>query len=240
LKIAETVLKRRAHDIRAKSEIAKKTAEAKRDYKRKARFEKVVTAQSLVKKSLRSIQDKRRLRKLGQRANSGRRKVRTGTGESSGLMLVVRNEREAASVDSKNLLQAKGLNFSYFGILLPNNKETKDYLHLIDPYVFYGYASSDTVRALLQKRGEFVKDEAAVRRPFSDNNVIETALGHLGIICVDDIFHELWNCGKHAEEILKILRPFKLSSLNRSQGLDGNKNFRGDLGDRINETMQFI
>jgi large subunit ribosomal protein L7e len=66
------------------------------------------------------------------------------------------------------------------------------------------------VRELVYKRGygKLNKQRVAI----SDNAVIETALGAHGIVCVEDLVHEIVTVGPHFKEANNFLWPFKLSS----------------------------
>ena len=84
-------------------------------------------------------------------------------------------------------------------------------LKRVEPYVAYGYPNLKTVRELVLKRG-FGKDEGKRRIPLTDNAVVEAALGSKGIICVEDLIHEIYSVGPSFKEANNFLWPFKLSS----------------------------
>lgn len=44
--------------------------------------------------------------------------------------------------------------------------------------------------------------------------MIEQNLGRTGIICVEDLVHEIYTVGKHFREANRFLWPFKLNSPN--------------------------
>lgn len=68
----------------------------------------------------------------------------------------------------------------------------------------------------------------------SDNAVVEQSLGKYGIICMEDLIHEIYTVGPHFKQAANFLWPFKLSNptggwrakkvLNYAEG--------GDSGDR--------
>uniref|UniRef100_A0A2K6G2Y7 Ribosomal protein L30 N-terminal domain-containing protein n=1 Tax=Propithecus coquereli TaxID=379532 RepID=A0A2K6G2Y7_PROCO len=47
--------------------------------------------------------------------------------------------------------------------------------------------------------------------PLTDNTVIEEHLGRFGVICLEDLIHEIAFPGKYFQEISWLLRPFQLS-----------------------------
>ena len=76
-----------------------------------------------------------------------------------------------------------------------------------------------TVRELVYKRG-FAKVNKQ-RIPISDNSVIEGTLGPHGIICVEDLIHEIFTVGPNFKQASNFLWPFKLS--NPTGGFNGKK-----------------
>jgi large subunit ribosomal protein L7e len=80
------------------------------------------------------------------------------------------------------------------------------------------------------------------RSPLSDNAVIEAELGKYGIICVEDIIHEILTVGPNFKQVNNFLWPFKLS--NPTGGFRTRK-FRhfvegGDLGNREDHINNLI
>lgn len=83
-------------------------------------------------------------------------------------------------------------------------------LRLVEPYVTWGYPSLKTIRDLVYKRGY---GKVNVQRvALTDNEIIEEALGEYGIICIEDIIHEIYTCGPHFKEVTNFLWPFKLNA----------------------------
>jgi len=117
------------------------------------------------------------------------------------------------------------------GVFIRLNKATKNMLRLCEPYVAYGYPNLKTIRKLVYKRG-FAKIKKQ-RIPLTDNAVIEHSLGKFGIICMEDIVHELYTCGPHFPEVTRFLWPFKLSNP-KGGFIDKGRHYceGGDAGDR--------
>jgi len=117
------------------------------------------------------------------------------------------------------------------GVFIRLNKATKNMLRLCEPYVAYGYPNLKTIRMLVYKRG-FAKIKGQ-RIPLTDNAIIEHNLGKLGIICMEDIVHELYTCGPHFPEVTRFLWPFKLSNP-KGGFIDKGRHYceGGDAGDR--------
>ena len=80
----------------------------------------------------------------------------------------------------------------------------------VEPYVTYGYPSHSNVRKLIYKRGYGKVNQS--RLPLTNNEIIEGALGKHGIICIEDLIHEIVTCGPKFKEANNFLWPFKLNS----------------------------
>merc|ERR1712178_216637 len=92
------------------------------------------------------------------------------------------------------------------------NAATIKMLRLVEPYVTYGYPNLKTVRELIYKRG-FAKVNGQ-RVPITSNSVIESKLGKKGIICIEDVIHEIYTVGPNFKRVNQFLWTFKLSSPN--------------------------
>jgi len=89
-------------------------------------------------------------------------------------------------------------------------KATITMLKLIEPYITYGYPNLKTVKELIYKRG-FAKIHGN-RIPITDNSIIEGALSKFGIVCMEDLIHEIYTVGPHFKEASNFLWPIKLST----------------------------
>ncbi|XP_061668866.1 60S ribosomal protein L7-like 1 [Syngnathoides biaculeatus] len=82
-------------------------------------------------------------------------------------------------------------------------------LKIVEPYVAWGYPNLKSVRELILKRGRTKVGKSAV--PLTDNTFIEEHMGKHGIICLEDLIHEVHSVGKAFQETNNFLMPFKLS-----------------------------
>ena len=134
------------------------------------------------------------------------------------------------------LLRLRQINNAVFVKL---NAATKKMLLLVEPYIAYGYPNLKTIRELVYKRG-FAKIRGN-RIPITDNKVISDVLGKHGVICVEDVIHELYTVGPKFKVVNKFLWPFKLS--NPRGGLrDKGTQFSdgGDAGNREGYINEFV
>ncbi|GAA6048347.1 hypothetical protein JCM3770_000961 [Rhodotorula araucariae] len=98
------------------------------------------------------------------------------------------------------------------GVFVKVTKATTEMLLRVEPYITYGEVSQRTVRELVYKRGYGKVNKQRI--PLSSNQVVESSLGQYGIICVEDIIHEILTVGPHFREVTNFLWPFKLSNPN--------------------------
>jgi large subunit ribosomal protein L7e len=110
----------------------------------------------------------------------------------------------------KKILQLLRLRQIFNGVFVKLNRATLQMLKLVEPYITYGAPNLKAVRELVYKRG-FAKVNGQ-RLPITDNRVIEETLGKHGILCVEDIIHELVTVGPKFKVVNKFLWPFKLNS----------------------------
>jgi large subunit ribosomal protein L7e len=91
----------------------------------------------------------------------------------------------------------------YSALILKYDKQTFKLINLIEPYITWGYIKKSTISDLIYKRANYYGNDNQII-PL-DNNVIETNLGHLNIVCIDDIIHELSTCGKNFKDVVNFL-----------------------------------
>ncbi|XP_019498201.1 PREDICTED: 60S ribosomal protein L7-like 1 [Hipposideros armiger] len=97
-----------------------------------------------------------------------------------------------------------------------------------------------SVRELILKRGQAKVKNKII--PLTDNTVIEEHLGKFGVICLEDLIHEIAFPGKNFQAISRFLCPFHLSvarhaTKNRVGFLKevGSPGYRGE---RINQLIR--
>jgi len=104
------------------------------------------------------------------------------------------------------LLRLRQINNATFVKL---NKATLSMLRIADPYIAWGYPNLKSVRELVYKRG-FGKLEG--RRCPLTNEIIGKRLGKFGIICIEDLIHEIFTVGPHFKVANNFLWHFKLNN----------------------------
>ncbi|XP_077217071.1 large ribosomal subunit protein uL30y-like [Tasmannia lanceolata] len=140
---------------------------------------------------------------------------------------------------TRKILHLLRLRHIFDGVFVKANEGIMDMLQRIEPYVTYGYPNLKSVKELVYKKGYGKMDKQVV--PLTDNNIIEQALGKYGIICVEDIVHEIATVGSHFKEVTSFLCPVKL---NQPEGvlLRKKKQFKfgGDAGNREDHINELI
>jgi len=96
------------------------------------------------------------------------------------------------------------------GVFIKLNKATMSMLRICEPYVTWGAPNLKSVRELVYKRG-FVK-VGGNRTPITSNDIIEENLGKFGIICVEDLIHEIFTVGPNFKYATNFLWPCKLNN----------------------------
>ncbi|XP_045180338.1 60S ribosomal protein L7-like [Mercenaria mercenaria] len=98
------------------------------------------------------------------------------------------------------------------GVFIKLNKATVQMLRIAEPFITWGYPNLKSVRELIYKRG-YGKVNGR-RIPLTDNAIIEKVLGKRGIICMEDLIHEIVTVGPNFKQASNFLWPFKLNTPN--------------------------
>ncbi|KAH9292912.1 hypothetical protein KI387_041901 [Taxus chinensis] len=140
---------------------------------------------------------------------------------------------------TRKILQLLRLRQIFNGVFLKVNKATMNMLHRVEPYVTFGYPNMKSIKELIYKRGYGKVDKQRIA--LTDNSVIEKVLGRYGIICIEDLIHEIVTVGPNFTKANNFLWPFKLSA--PSGGLKKKRNHYiegGDAGNREQKINELI
>ena len=89
------------------------------------------------------------------------------------------------------------------------NKASIYMLRIVEPYIAWRYPNLKSVNELIHRGyGKINKNQIAL----TDNALIARSLGKYGIICMEDLIHEIYTVGKRFKEANNFLWSFKLSS----------------------------
>ncbi|KAF6004057.1 hypothetical protein CCYA_CCYA04G1399 [Cyanidiococcus yangmingshanensis] len=207
-RVPESVLKKRATQEKSK---AAHVAKLKREReKRKTRKAEIIRrAESYVAEYL----AKERAVIQARRAARAEGKFYVPEGAKVAFVMRIRGIRGVPPKQRK-ILQLMRLRQIHNGVFVRINYATLRMLQLIEPYVAYGYPNLKSVRELVYKRGylKVGKPGGWSRVGITSNDLVEQVLGKHGILCVEDIIHELYTCGPKFKVVNQALWPFKLAS----------------------------
>lgn len=154
------------------------------------------------------------------------------------------------------------------GAFILVSKETSEIIRQVSPYIVFGYPTHlercnigrypdlKTVEALVMKKGfGRLRSDGNKRVPLTDNSAIEKELGKFGVVCLQDIVHEIYTVGKHFNEVNAFLCPFHLSNVGlpaveESKDKEEEKPepdkkakkvvYRGNVGHKLNDILKLM
>merc|ERR1712047_204168 len=110
----------------------------------------------------------------------------------------------------KKVLQLFRLRQINNGVFIKLNKATINMLRICEPYITWGTPNIKSIREMIYKRG-FIKVDGK-RTPITSNDLVEETLGRHGIICVEDMIHEIATVGPNFKYVSNCLWPMKLNT----------------------------
>ncbi|XP_071956740.1 large ribosomal subunit protein uL30-like [Antedon mediterranea] len=231
--VPETLLKKRKKNLTEKARkvqarlLNKKSSEKKR----KVIFKR---AEQYIREYRRKERDEIRMKRQARAAGNF-----YVPGEAKLAFVVRIRGINGVSPRVKKILQLLRLRQIHNGIFIRLNHATLQMLRLVEPYIAWGYPNLKTVRELIYKRGYGKVDRRRVA--ITDNSVIEGTLGNLGIICVEDLIHEIFTVGPNFKKANNFIWPFKLSSPRGGYKKKGNHFVEGgDYGNREDKINNFV
>ncbi|RKF76296.1 60S ribosomal protein L7 [Golovinomyces cichoracearum] len=232
--VPETLLKKRKSQEKAREERA-----AELEKKRKAQKEKRGVIFKRAEKYVKEYRDQER-----EKIRLSRLSKQEGTyyiPAEERLVFVVRIKGiNKIAPKPRKILQLLRLLQINNGVFVRLTKATLEMLKIVEPWIAYGYPNLKTVRELIYKRGYGKVDKQRIA--LTDNAIIEQSLGKFGIVCMEDLIHEIFTVGPNFKSAANFLWPFKLS--NPTGGFRTRK-FRhfvegGDLGNREDKINALI
>jgi len=234
--VPEVILRKRNREAKVAEERANAIKGKKQKAKEGKKYE-LIRAEKFVKEHR---QRQRSYADLKKRTKKSTRVEVPNTSAKVILIIRIRGHNKLVAPQVLKILRLFRLNSLYSASLIRLNKATLGMLTKIEPYVTYGYPSRKTISDLIYKRG-YAKI-GKERIPITSNEIVEKHLGDAGIICVEDLVHELATCGDNFKEANSFVWSFKLN-----EPKEGFKDKRipfkdgGDWGNReelINDLVQ--
>ncbi|NXY85389.1 RL7L protein, partial [Alcedo cyanopectus] len=201
--VPENLLKKRKAYQAIKATQAKQALLNKRKLQRgkQIQFKRL---EAFVRDSWRRHRDDVRLRRMEQRAGP------VAPPEEHRLAFVVRiMDIKGVSRRVRRVLELLRLRKNFTGVFVKLTPLSLKMLRIVEPYVAWGHPNLKSVRELILKRGQAKINKK--KMPLTDNMMIEEHLGDCGIICLEDLIHEIYSGGKHFRKVTNFLWPFHLS-----------------------------
>lgn len=231
--VPENLLKKRKAYQALKATQAKQALLAKKERKvKEIRFKRL---ESFLRDSWRQRRDMVRVKRLEVKPRA------LEAPDKHSLAFVVRLQSiNGVSLLVQNTIARLRLKKLFSGVFVKVNPKTLKMLRIVEPYVTWGFPNLKSVRELILKRGQAkVKNKTF---PLTDNTVIEEHLGKFGVICLEDLIHEIAFPGVHFMEISQFLRPFHLSVARHATknrvGFLKEMGSPGYRGERINQLIR--
>merc|ERR1712024_124072 len=202
--VPETILKRRKRQ--AENRAKRATALANDRVARRAkRVEIFKRAEKYVKEYRDRERDELRLTREAKKAGN----FYVAAEDKFVFVMRIRGVNQVAP-KVKKALQLFRLRQINNGVFVKLNKATINMLRICEPFITRGTPNLKSVRELIYKRG-FVKKDGN-RTAITSNDIIEEKLGKFGIICVEDLIHEIVPVGPNFKYATNFLWPFKLNT----------------------------
>ncbi|KAL2109873.1 hypothetical protein VUR80DRAFT_1879 [Thermomyces stellatus] len=222
----ETLLKKRKSQEKARAERAAE-AEQKRKANKEKRAQIFKRAEKYVQEYRQAEQERLRLARTAKDNNAAY------VPPEAKLLFVIRI-KGVSKVPPKprKILQLLRLLQINNGVFIKVTKATIEMIKRIEPWIAYGYPNLKSVKELIYKRGYGKVNKQRIA--LTDNAIIEENLGKYGIVCMEDLIHEIYTVGPNFKQASNFLWPFKLSNPN---GGFRSRKFKhwiegGDLGNR--------
>ncbi|KAK5132207.1 60S ribosomal protein L7 [Meristemomyces frigidus] len=226
--VPETLLKKRKSQEKERAEKAEQRETKKKESKQK-REQIFKRAESYVKEYRDGEREKIRLARVAKQEGS----YYVPAEPKLAFVLRIKGINKIDPKKRKTLQLLRLLQINN-GVFVRLTKATSEMLKIVEPFIAYGYPNLKSVRELVYKRGYAKSFPGKQRVPLTDNAIIEQHLGAHGIVCMEDLIHEIYTVGPNFKQASNFLWPFKLS--NPTGGFRPRK-FKhfvegGDLGNR--------
>ncbi|KAI1398462.1 60S ribosomal protein L7 [Hypoxylon fuscum] len=224
--VPETLLKKRKSQEKARAE---KSAELEQRKKLNKEKRSVIfkRAEKYVKEYRDAEREKVRLNRIAKQEGSFH-----VPGEEKLLFVIRIKGINKIAPKPRKILQLLRLLQINNGVFVRITKATAEMIKIVEPWVAYGYPNLKSVKELIYKRGYGKIDKQRI--PLTDNALVEENLGQYGIVCVEDLVHEIYTVGPNFKQASNFLWPFKLSNPNGGFRTRKFKHYieGGDLGNR--------
>lgn len=211
--------RRNADRIRLEKQAAARARAEERKQKAKQNKNKFIRVESILAKKMGTQKEQKRVGRVSKALSAQKLKLVLDSGawdEKPKLLLVIRVKSDVngkVAAKPKQVLQAMRLSRPNEATFIKLTPTVLPLLKLVAPYVVVGTPSLVTVRELILKRGKVaIKDaEGEKEALLDDNTLIEERLEQYGMICTEDLVHEIFTLGENFKHAVAFLKPFNLA-----------------------------
>lgn len=222
----EILLRKRKNTDRKrleKQEQAREKALQQKNLKKKQLKNKFIRAETLVSNYKSNELERKRIRNISKSSEEGELKYSEEELKEYKLLFVIRiqNHTKGLKIPAKarQVLDVLKLTEKDTGVFVKASPLSMDLLSLVAPYIMVGKPSLSSIRKLFQKRARIISteqleegdDEERIVK-LDNNQVVEDKFGNdLGLICIEDLIHEIVSLSPNFTSITSWLLPFKLN-----------------------------
>ncbi|ODV82044.1 ribosomal protein L30p/L7e [Suhomyces tanzawaensis NRRL Y-17324] len=186
---------------------------------KKAQKNNFIRAETLVSRYKANELERKRISKISSKNEES--PLISEDGETK-LLFVIRTPNHVKGltipVKARQILAVLKLQDTDTGVFVKATPTTMSLLNLIAPYIIVGRPSLSSIRQLFQKRARIISpqaEEGEEKKPMrlDNNQLVEDKFGDsLGLVCIEDIIHELLSLSDNFVAITSWLLPFKLNA----------------------------
>ncbi|EGW34057.1 uncharacterized protein SPAPADRAFT_59481 [Spathaspora passalidarum NRRL Y-27907] len=202
-----------------KQEQAREKAVTQKKIKKKQQENKFIRAETLVSNHKSNELEKKRIKNLTKKKQQVLSEEETQGNAKLLFLIRIPNHTKGLKIPTKanQLLTVLKLTEVNTAVFVKATPTVMDMLTLIAPYVIVGQPSLNSVRQLFQKRARILvpddeNPESTKVAKLDTNQLVEDQFGNdLGLICIEDLVHELTSLSDNFVAITSWLLPFKLN-----------------------------
>uniref|UniRef100_A0A1L8DS62 Putative 60s ribosomal protein l7-2 n=1 Tax=Nyssomyia neivai TaxID=330878 RepID=A0A1L8DS62_9DIPT len=230
-----TILARRRTRIQKDKNLAKLREQTRKKilHKKKHGFKK---PEAFIMQYIKAERDHKRIERRFQHS----RQFAAELPQTPVLLIMRHRTRKVASKFIQKVLEELQLESMHTTVFAKANDKIAAKLPIIEPYVIWGTPSIHTVRDLIFKKGKLMVNGKL--EAIQSNTMIEEAFGDLGVVCTEDIVHELFTGGENFDKINMRLKPFHMKAPRDGWKKKLNKSYEngGEYGNRGNAIDELI
>ncbi|KAH8412199.1 hypothetical protein KR009_000436 [Drosophila setifemur] len=237
-----SVLKHRKRRIRQDlSVVEQKQNDRVKQRIAKIKHHKFRRAESFVMGYIKAEKTAKRIKQTILRTNITQQSAASAAEGNPKLLFVMRHAgKKIFDKTTTDIFKTLRMPNRHNAVFLENTKENQLLLRVIEPFVIYGNPSLSSIRELVFKKG-FGRVNGK-KTAIQSNTMVEEQLGEKGVICLEDIIHEICTVGPNFDAVNRFLCSFVLSSPRNGFQKKVSVSYKrggeyGDRGSAVNELI---